>query len=495
MTTFSKKILAVAITSAIMVPTAQACTAVAVGKNASASGALIIARNEDFSINNWAKHMVVHPRQTIEDGTVWTLSNGLKVPAPKVAYRYTSIADWDAYQHSNDGKVFEERGVNEYNVAMSSTTSAEVNDKAKAVDPLVDTGIIEEVMPTLILPQAKSAREAVQLLGHYVEQYGAGEGNGIQFSDKDEIWYMEIGSGHHWMAVRVPDDQYLIMANGLRIHGVDLNDKQNVMASRGVYDFVKKHNLLKNPDQKSFNFAKAFGVINDPYNIDREWLGQQLLTPSVKQKPRQAQYPLFMKPDEKISVLDVANVLRADYKGTALEGKSERPIGIDRQAESHIIEMYPDMPKELSAVIWQTVGTVEDTAFVPTFNAMDEIPPAYTVGTDQYDDQSAWWTYRSLGTLTNKHVMDGKYAPVVRSVWDQVEGQYVNSQPYINSMLKTMYKQDPAMAIQFANDYSNGLLSRTLDKARTLKSQLMTDLTRSTEKKYSPEEFEKIKNL
>ena len=97
--------------------------------------------------------------------------------------------------------------------------------------------------------------------------------------------------------------------------------------------------------------------------------------------------------------------------------------------------------------------------------------------------------------LTNKHVMDGKYAPVVRSVWDNVEGQYVNSQPYINSMLKTMYKQDPAMAIQFANDYSNGLLSRTLDKARELKSQLMTDLTRSTEKKYSPEEFEKIKNL
>ncbi|MCD5565568.1 C69 family dipeptidase [Lactobacillus delbrueckii] len=31
--------------------------------------------------------------------------------------------------------------------------------------------------------------------------------NGVIFSDKNEIWYMEIGSGHTWAAVRVPDNQ------------------------------------------------------------------------------------------------------------------------------------------------------------------------------------------------------------------------------------------------------------------------------------------------
>lgn len=81
----------------------------------------------------------------------------------------------------------------------------------------------------------------------------------------------------HWIAVKVPDDSYAMIANGLRIHGVDL-DAPDVMHSKGLLDFVKQHKLLEKPDASSFNFAKAFGVIGDVYNVDREWLGQSMLT-------------------------------------------------------------------------------------------------------------------------------------------------------------------------------------------------------------------------
>ena len=51
----------------------------------------------------------------------------------------------------------------------------------------------------------RSAREGVERLGMLLEQYGTYESNGIAFSDKDEIWWMETIGGHHWIACRVPD--------------------------------------------------------------------------------------------------------------------------------------------------------------------------------------------------------------------------------------------------------------------------------------------------
>ena len=297
MTVFKKRALAVAISSLVMLPLAHACTSVIVGKDASASGALMISRNEDFSTNNWAKRMKVYPRKQYKQGEMITLSNGLNLPAPETSWRYTAMHDWDAYQNSNDGKVFEERGVNEFNLAMSATNSAEMNAKAAKADPLVDQGIIEQNMTGLILSQAKNAREAVKLLGSYVAEYGAGEAYGVQFADTDEAWYMEVGSGHHWLAVKVPDDKYAVIANGLRIHDVSLSDSKNVMHSEGLLEFTKKHKLLEKPDPKRFNFAMAFGKLGDHYNTDREWLGQSLLSASVKQKTRMDQYPLFLEPE------------------------------------------------------------------------------------------------------------------------------------------------------------------------------------------------------
>ena len=39
--------------------------------------------------------------------------------------------------------------------------------------------------------------------------------NGIAFQDHDEIWWLETIGGHHWMAVKVPDDHYVAMPNQL----------------------------------------------------------------------------------------------------------------------------------------------------------------------------------------------------------------------------------------------------------------------------------------
>ena len=64
-----------------------------------------------------------------------------------------------------------------------------------AYDPYVKNGLAEDSLTTLVLPYIHSAREGVDYLGRLIAKYGSAEGNGIQFIDQDEVWYMEIASG------------------------------------------------------------------------------------------------------------------------------------------------------------------------------------------------------------------------------------------------------------------------------------------------------------
>ncbi|WP_299021074.1 C69 family dipeptidase [uncultured Photobacterium sp.] len=490
MNKMSLTLVSAAILSAISM-SANACTGLIVGKGASVDGSIMIARNEDFGINNWNKHLAYRPAQKNEAGD-WKLGNGLIVPMPKQFYAYSAIPDWDANTVDSNGKFYEERGINEYNVAISATTSAEVNDKAQKADPLVENGIIEAVIPTLILPQVKTAKEGVELLGNYVELYGAGEGNSLYIADVNEAWLVEIGSGHHWIAVKVPDDSYAMIANGLRVHGVSLNSK-DVLHSKDLMAFVKEHQLLENPNAKSFNFAKAFGVMGDIYNTDREWLGQKMLTASEKQTTRQDQYPLFMKPDQKISVNDVAEVLSATYKGTELETKAKRPIRVDRQLESHIIQLRKEMPFELQGLIWQSFGVLPESVLVPIYSSLQEYPTPYQIGSDTYTDQSAYWQFRSLTALASAN--PDKYLPMLKENWDKEESKLYKQVSSMDMTLKSLYKSDKQAALNMASDYSYGQLQRTLTMATEIRYKMMTDLTKSTEKKYSEEEFKKIMSL
>src|SRR5574344_165663 len=84
---------------------------------------------------------------------------------------------------------------------------------AKGGKKEIPGGIGEEELVVLVLTYIKSAREGALRLGSLLEQYGTYEPNGIAFSDQDEIWWLESIGGHHWIARRVKDDEYVVMPN------------------------------------------------------------------------------------------------------------------------------------------------------------------------------------------------------------------------------------------------------------------------------------------
>lgn len=492
------------------------CTSIAIGKKATTDAVTLIARNEDCANNGWNKYMVYRKNpeyypvnnNNVINKNQWILGNGLSVDIPKKHYSYSATPDSIAYKEVNNitksKYYFEERGINECNVAISATNSlsAKASEPKKNSDGTINTrydnkckrmqrlekfckiGIEESIIPTLILPQINSAKEGVKLLGKYVETKRASEGNGILFSDVDEVWYMEIGSKSHWIAVKIPADSYIVVANGMRIHGVDLNSK-NVLHSKGLFEFVLRNNFLKRPNKQCFNFAQAFGILGNPYNDDRIWLAQSILTSSKKQQaPKiqdeqkvkgvqtKEQYPLFLQPDKKVKVKDVMSILRSNYDGTVLECTGKRPIGVFYTGESHIITFDKKMPKLLRGMIWQTISTPLGAPYMPIYNVVDQIPSFYSIGNNQYDSQSAFWAFRGLFALGeyNKNCEQN-----VQKYWYEYEDQFIIEQNRINNTIKSIFNSEN-IAIDLVQNFSTSVLYETVANAMKKKDSLMTEI-------------------
>lgn len=459
-----------------------ACTSVLVGKNATADGSVIISRNEDAQ-TAWTKRYIVHPKTVNKKGATFkSNANKFTYPLPAVSYKYSATPDWD----QSEGQ-FEEAGINELGVAVSATESVNSNDKVQAVDPYVeDTGITEAAIPSVILPSAKTARDGVLLLGKIVETKGSGEGFGVSIADKNEAWYVECGSGHRWVAVRIPDDSYFVTGNQLRIGDVNLNDTKNYLGSKDVKTFAAEKGLY-DPNKESFNFAKIYGS-NDTaydlkYNYPRVWWGEHLLTPSAVQEAGKTDYPLFMKPDKKITLSDVMSVLRSHYEGTQYDPYKvadattvPRPVSVRTTMESHVIQLRSNMPTPIANVQWLALGVPETSIYVPFYEGITQTPTAYRNGTDKYDKNSAYWAFRSIDALTSVNFED--YSKISIPALRNFEKYEFTYQKHIDQSALNLYKQSPQKASEYLTKQANTLSSQALNVANDVQSQLITKLTK-----------------
>ncbi len=454
---------------------ANHCTMLLVGKGATTDGSVLIARNEDFP-GNWAKHIIIVPFATHKSGAVIKSATGFVMPLPPITYGYISLQDWDPTQ----GR-FNEGGINEYQVGVSATESASQNAKAKAVDPVVKTGIGENIITAIVLQQAKTALEGVELVGQLVEKYGSSEIFGMAIGDPNEVWLLEVGGGHHWVAERVPDNSYVLEPNALRIGKVDLSDTVDFRGSPDLITFAEEHGLYDPASGEPFNFAKAYGTASNPSvrNYRRVWGAEYFLSPSTHPNPNAKWYPLFLAPDQKISPQRVMSLMRYHYQGTKYDtetatGKNERAIGISNTLESHVLQLRSWLPNPIGGVEWVAMSAPRTSVYVPYYSGITKIPYNYQIGTDHYDGASAYWAFRTVTSLTFTNFP--KLAKDVQPVWKAFEEREFALQPAIEKLAVELYGQNKTLATEFLTTYSDGLALEALSTAFTLEESLRTKI-------------------
>lgn len=463
----------------------SSCTSILIGKKASLNGSVIIGRNEDAK-TAWPKHLAFNQHEkNVKDNHFKSNDNNFELDLPTEKFAYSSTPEWtDKYG------IFEEDGINEYHVAMSATESAYANERVMAADPFnTKTGILEEAMVTVILPYIKSAREGVQRLGEIVEKYGAAEADGILFGDRDEAWYMEIGSGHHWVAQRIPDDSYAVVANQLAIQEVNFFSN-DFMSSKGIKKFVEENKLW--PKDRPFNFREIFGTHDDSdlhYNTPRVWIGQKLLTPSVVQDPQSFSLPFIQKPDKPISAQDAQAVLSNHYQNTPYDLTNKknknnatfRPISVATTQESHLLELNGEQ-----MIHWLAMGVAAQSVYVPFYPQGSKVPTMYKYGKEKYSSNSAYWVFKLAGTLADRDW--GKYGTDLENAQDDAREKTLRLRYEYDQ--KLAQEKDPAKKTALVDEANDQMAKAALNAYKKLIATLITKQTAA-----SPLRFKMDPNL
>ncbi|MDO4912568.1 MAG: C69 family dipeptidase [Lactobacillus sp.] len=441
----------------------SACTSVLVGKEASINGSVMIARNEDCK-TAWPKKLAFYKKNSQPD-QFKSKDNDFFLELPDESYAFNATPEWtDKYG------VFLEDGFNEKKVAMSATESAYANSRVLGLDPFDEEhGILEEAMVSVVLPYVKTAKEGVKRLGKIVTNHGAAEANGILFADPKEAWYMEIGSGHHYVAMRIPDDSYAVVANQLSIQEIEFKSK-DFITSPGLAKFIEDNKLW--PKGKKVNWREIFGTHDDQdlhYNTPRVWVGQKILNPSIEQNPQSFDLPFIRQAEKPISADDVQTILGNHYENTPYDlvsksGKASfRPIGIATTQESHVLEV-----SDKNLVHWLAMGVASQSVYIPFFPQGATTPIMFERGTDKYDPESAYWIFKAAGVLVDRSWK--KYQPLLRKTQTATKIELAK--------IRRHYEQLGANDDQALADRANSELAQTaIDKYRDLISELISAQT------------------
>ncbi len=409
----------------------MSCTTILVGKNASYDGSTMTARNDDgfFDVK---KLVVIDPKK--QPRKYRSVIGHLEIELPDDPLSYTCCPSVD-----KKNGIWAACGINSANVGMTATETITTNPRVLGADPMVryqkaksrrekdiPGGIGEEDLVVLVLPYIRSAREGVIRLGELLEKYGTYESNGIAFNDEDEIWWLETIGGHHWMARRVKDDEYVIMPNQLGIDYFDFDDaygeKKEFMCSADLLDFIKDNHLDVDPEG-AFNPRHAFGSASDSdhvYNTPRAWYMGRYFNPTTYVwdgegadfGPESNDIPWSFVPEKKITVEDVKYILSSYFQGTPYNPYTKaddprkgiyRPIGISRTGVMAILQIRGYMPDELKSIEWVCFGSNVFNTVLPVYTKVDSIPDYLSKVTLETSTENFYWGSRLIGALADAH--------------------------------------------------------------------------------------------
>ena len=426
---------------------AQACSAFIVGKDLTADGSTLFGRTEDYPYapdgGRHNQNYVVVPAKTYKDGDkIEDESNGFTYPHLANEMKYTAVYDSDRDNGSNGN--FAAHGFNELGVAMTATVSATPNDKVLKEDPLVKDGLPEASLVDLALPRAKTAREVIETVAKVLDEKGSAEGNIIVAADKNELWYMEILSGHQYVAIKFPTNKYAVFANTYYLGHVDLNDKENVIASKDVEAVAKKADSYKTDKDGNFMIAKSYGP--DKYmerNRSRTYAGIKWMDPQAKVNYDDEAFDLLREPtdpNKKYTVHDMIAEQRnrfehlPEYKADDLVEVGKKidtnvykySLGNENVIDAHVYQIKPNLPNAFGGVMWLGLAQSRNTPYVPFYGNVEDTYEAFKNRSTKYDGKSWYWTVWHIDQMVMKY--PEIFGNSIQEKWKEKEAEWDKEQ-------------------------------------------------------------------
>lgn len=383
--------------------------------------------------------------------------------------------------------------MNEHQVSIGETTYTGREDLINP-EGIMDYGSLMYIA----LQRAKTAREAIQVMTDLVAEYGYySSGESFSVADPNEVWIFEIigkgpkNKGAVWVARKVPDGYICAHANQSRIHQFPLNDKENCLYAKDVISLAREKGYFKGED-KDFSFANAYappdyGALR--FCEARVWQMFRRAAPSlnlsidyVKGEKGAEPLPLWIKPDKKLSVQNVMELMRDHFEGSEFDLSkgigagpyclpyrwrpltwsvdstqylNERATSTQQTGFSFVAQARSWLPDPIGGVFWFGVDDTYSTVYIPIYCSIREVPKPYAVGTGHFDEfswDSAFWVFNFVSNYAYSRYCD--MIKDIQKVQRQFESQFLADQPAIDNAAQELYKQSPGLAVDYLTNYS-----------------------------------------
>ncbi len=469
------------------------CTSILVTKGASADGSVIITYSCD---GEFLPRLRLYPAADHGPGEKIEIMGfgGKRGEIPQAAHTYR-VVDL----------------MNEFQVAIGETT---FDGRLDLVNP--DGLLPYYQLMVITLQRAKTAREAIKVMTDLVDQYGyASTGESFSIGDKEEAWILEMigtgkgGRGAAWVAQRVPDGMICAHANMSRIGEFSLNDPENCLYSKNVISLAVDKGFY-NSKNGPFNFSLVYNPPTEEqvrYSARRVWSIFRRAAPSSNLSPdfsssvkNAKPYPLWIKPDNKLSVRDVMALHRDHYEGTVYDmtkdlsagpfgapdrwrpvtwevaGKAyswERPISTQQVGFIFVSQARSAVPDSIGGVFWYGMDNPFTNFFVPLYTTMTELPEAYTKGSIRsFSRDSAWWTFNFVANYANLRYSD--MIVDIQKIQKEIEDLEFGLQSAIEQSALNLLTSDPKMIPVFLTRYCVANAQMNLDRWWKLAEFLIT---------------------
>ena len=459
---------------------ADGCTTVTAGRGATADGSVITSHTDDsHRTRSW---MDVIPAAKHKKGATTTMykrvaSDSFAMPT----YSHIPIGEIpqvrETYQYLNTAYP----SMNQYQLGIGESTFGGREELQS------DAGLIDcQMLCKLMLERCKTAREAIELAGDLMAEYGWNDyGEVLTIADKKEVWHLEIVGpgkgkvGAVWAAQRVPDSHVSVNANASTIKEIDLEDSEHFMASENIFSLASEKGWWKEGEEFLFCYVYAPESRTSLASRRREWRVFNLLAPSLQLDPNAENYPFSVQPDHPVTLSKLRQVFSDYYEGTPFDmtkdllvtddsGRSvisplanphlpydmnkmlringgwgwrgERTIARWYTMYATIIQCRDWLPDEVGGVVWLAQDNVATSVYIPIYGSGSDLPESYkTPGRPNgYTTQSAWWAFNRLGTLTAQRWGEMRYD--VNEVWDLWQNELFEAQETFEKKALELHK-------------------------------------------------------
>jgi dipeptidase len=476
-------------------PPATACTNILVTKEASADGSVIITYACD---GRFHPHLRQRPASDHEPGAPLEIKNwsgDVRGVIPQVEHTYAVVGL-----------------MNEHQLAISETTTTG-REELENPDGLLHYWDLMQ----LALQRARTAREAINVMTSLVAEHGyRSTAESFSIADPNEVWLMEMvgtgpgGDGAVWVAMRIPEGHISAYANAPRIRQLPPYDPDSCIYSDNVVSFAVERGYYDPASGVPFDFSAAYDAPTQQsrrYTSTRVWSIFRRAAPSLDLDPAfhrgeggAEPYPLWIRPDRKLSVADVMALMRDHYEGTPydmtrgvdagpygtpnrwrpmgweVDGERytwERPISTQQTGFSFVSQSRSWLPDAVGGVFWYGLDDTYTSCYVPLYAGVSRVPESYTVGTiKQFSWDSAWWVFNFVANIANL-----KYAYMVEDILEvqrELEGRFLAMQPVVEQTALTLADSDPGLMTEYLTQYSVGQAEEVVRRWKALGEYLLT---------------------